>query len=193
MATPKLALVQTCKMFPEQYDLIDAHGNRVAYYRLRHGYFSVECPDVGGTLVYEARPDGDGDFMDYERDGYLAAALAAVKKHYGWEDEDKAPDVAPDIKVGHKTPDEIKMLMANHKSYTFSLDGLMRDALALIQQLEAERDAMMRYLHSMGCDTCLYEDFDGSEPPCINCTATHDQWQWEGVQLEGVQKEDDHA
>jgi hypothetical protein len=36
------------------------------------------------------------------------------------------------------TPDEIKMLMANHKSYTYSLDDLMRDALALIQKLQAE-------------------------------------------------------
>lgn len=73
-----------------------------------------------------------------------------------------------------------------------------RDALALIQQLqaenaekdarthqlEAERDATMRYLHGMGCDTCLHDDYDGSEPPCINCTATCDLWQWRGVQKE---------
>lgn len=53
-----------------------------------------------------------------------------------------------------------------------------------ISQLEAERDALMHYLHSMGCDTCLYDDYDGSEPPCINCTATRDLWQFQGVQKE---------
>lgn len=48
------------------------------------------------------------------------------------------------------TPDEIKMLMANHKSYTFSLDELMRDALALIQQLEAElSDAKNNHQHTV--------------------------------------------
>lgn len=61
---------------------------------------------------------------------------------------------------------------------------LAGDALALIQQLEAEQDALMHYLHSMGCDTCLYDDYDGSEPPCINCTATRDLWQFQGVQKE---------
>lgn len=75
---------------------------------------------------------------------------------------------------------------------------LTRDSLALIQQLqaenaeqaariqqlEAERDALMHYLRRMGCDTCLYDDYDGSEPPCINCTATRDLWQFQGVQKE---------
>lgn len=41
-----------------------------------------------------------------------------------------------------KTPDEIKMLMANHKSYTYSLDELMQDALALIQQLESDKQQL---------------------------------------------------
>lgn len=53
-----------------------------------------------------------------------------------------------------------------------------------IQELEAERDALMHYLHSMGCDTCLFDDYDGSEPPCINCTSTRDLWQFQGVQKE---------
>lgn len=51
-------------------------------------------------------------------------------------------------------------------------------------KLQVERDALMNYLHSMGCETCLYDDYDGSEPPCINCTATCDLWQFQGVQKE---------
>lgn len=87
MKPPELNLRQTCSVCPEQYDLVDSEEKCVAYFRLRHGYFTVECPDVGGTLVYEARPDGDGCFMPYERESYIAAAMAAVKKHYGWEDD----------------------------------------------------------------------------------------------------------
>ena len=53
-----------------------------------------------------------------------------------------------------------------------------------VQQLEAERDALMGYLRKYGCDSCLYDDYDGSEPPCINCTATRAMWVFEGVQKE---------
>lgn len=95
---------------------------------------------------------------------------------------------------------------------TDGFSELAGDAFALIQQLEAdnaqkdrcienltdklnmmgdevmalseERGEIIRYLRSMGCDTCLYDDYDGSEPPCINCTAERDLWQWEGVQKE---------
>ena len=88
MKTPNLTLEKTCDMCPEQYDLLDERGECVAYFRLRHGYFSVECPDVGGEIVYSAYPDGDGDFMPYERKGYLKAAMDAVKKYYSWEDRD---------------------------------------------------------------------------------------------------------
>lgn len=88
MKMPKVELEMTCEMCPEQYDLVDEYGSCWAYFRLRHGYFTVECPDVGGKLVYQACPDGDGGFTDYEREGRLKAAMEAVKKHYGWEDED---------------------------------------------------------------------------------------------------------
>ena len=47
------------------------------------------------------------------------------------------------------TPDEIKMLMANHKSYTYSLDEFMRDALVLIQQLQAENAQQARCIENM--------------------------------------------
>ena len=61
---------------------------------------------------------------------------------------------------------------------------LWHDMVCLIQQLEAERDAAVNFLRSMGCDTCMYDDYDGSEPPCINCTAERDYWMWRGVQKE---------
>lgn len=91
MKTPELTLEQTCSACPEQYDLLVKGGECVAYLRLRHGYFTVECPDVGGELVYEAQPDGDGCFMPYEREEYLNAAIQAIMNHYGWEDGDENP------------------------------------------------------------------------------------------------------
>lgn len=89
MKTPELNLVKTCGVSPEQYDLVNRRGKCFACFRLRHGYFSVECLDVGGTLVYEAHPEGDGCFMPHEREAYINAAMSAVKKHYGWEDDDE--------------------------------------------------------------------------------------------------------
>lgn len=46
--------VQTCSCSPEQYDVFDKDGNQVCYVRLRWGSLYAECPDVGGTTVYEA-------------------------------------------------------------------------------------------------------------------------------------------
>ena len=89
MKTPELTLTQTCGACPEQYDLVDRSGKCFAYFRLRNGYFTVKCPDVGGDWVYGARPDGDGCFMPYEREEYLNDAIQAVKQHYGWEDENE--------------------------------------------------------------------------------------------------------
>ena len=112
-----------------------------------------------------------------------------------------------------KTPDEIKKGLDNpiHAHYHISdieprmtpldlhdLEFLHTDALAYIQQLEAqnaellekveklktERDAAVNFWRSMGCDTCMYDDYDGSEPPCINCTAERPYWMWRGVQKE---------
>ena len=86
MTENDLVLCKTCSCCPEQYDLVDRDGYTLAYFRLRHGYFSVECPDVGGDLVYQAYPDGDGEFEDYERDTYITSAMEAVRKRYGWEE-----------------------------------------------------------------------------------------------------------
>lgn len=76
-----IRLVLTCGAMPEQYDAW-CKGEQVGYLRLRHGRFTVECPDYGGTLVYQARPDGAGAFLPEERDDYLRAAVDAIHRHY---------------------------------------------------------------------------------------------------------------
>ena len=75
-----LKLVCTCGACPEQYDVFDATGNKVGYLRLRHGFFRADYPDCLEETVYEAHPRGDGIFEPDEREMYLKAAVAALKK-----------------------------------------------------------------------------------------------------------------
>ena len=63
-------------------------------------------------------------------------------------------------------------------------EQIMVDALALIQQLEAERDALMVYVRSE-CSACKYSDYSFTEKPCNSCFADHrSKWEWRGVQKE---------
>ena len=73
----RINLDLTCGACPEQYDAL-LGGEQVGYLRLRHGYFYASVPDVGGRVVYEAEPEGDGIFADHERDGYLHKAKLAI-------------------------------------------------------------------------------------------------------------------
>jgi hypothetical protein len=75
-------LVQTCSACPEQYDVFDDLGQQVAYFRLRHGGFTVDVPDVDGEQVYHATPKGDGIFEEDERVKYLTEAILAVQEYY---------------------------------------------------------------------------------------------------------------
>jgi hypothetical protein len=75
-----LKLVCTCNACPEQYDVFGANGKKVGYLRLRHGFFRAEYPDCLEETVYEAHPRGDGLFEPDEREMYLKAAVAALKK-----------------------------------------------------------------------------------------------------------------
>lgn len=68
---------------PEQYEVFDEEHNMVAYLRLRHGRFTAECPDSGGTLVYSAQPSGDGCFDYDEQDYFLTEAIKCVAEHLG--------------------------------------------------------------------------------------------------------------
>jgi hypothetical protein len=80
-------LIETCSMCPEQYDAFDAEKKQVGYIRLRHGHFTVECPDVFGEVVYENDTIGDGSFIDEnERKFELQMAVNAIKK---WIKENK--------------------------------------------------------------------------------------------------------
>lgn len=83
-------LVQTCGACPEQYDVFDEETDEeVGYLRLRHGFFSARYPGVNGEQVYSASPDGDGCFMEHERDFYLSRALEALRlAHEGLEHEE---------------------------------------------------------------------------------------------------------
>jgi hypothetical protein len=73
----KMILEKTCDACPEQYDAY-LDGIRVGYMRLRHGFYSVRCPDVSGVQVYSGTPEGDGSFFDHERDYYLRFGVDAI-------------------------------------------------------------------------------------------------------------------
>ena len=67
---------------PEQYDLMH-HGERVGYFRLRHGYYSVRFPDWTGVEVFGAYAGGDGIFDDDERGPMLRKGVRAILKARG--------------------------------------------------------------------------------------------------------------
>jgi hypothetical protein len=77
-----ITLKQTCRMFPEQYD-VKLDGVQVGYLRLRHGHFRVDFPECGDETIYEATPEGNGCFEDDERGYYLRAAVDAVLTRLG--------------------------------------------------------------------------------------------------------------
>lgn len=72
-----LELKITCSACPEQYDVFK-DGKQVAYYRLRHGYFTVDYPECGGEEILNEYPNGDGIFDDNERLLYLSKAMRAL-------------------------------------------------------------------------------------------------------------------
>lgn len=74
-----IELVCTCGACPEQYDAF-YKGKQVGYLRLRHGSFTVDYPDSSGEQIYSASPEGDGLFINGERDKYLRKAVKAIRK-----------------------------------------------------------------------------------------------------------------
>lgn len=78
-----IQLKMTCGACPEQYDAYDGRGRQVGYLRLRHGHFTVECPDVGGEMVLEGDTKGDGLFAPEERERWLDKAIDAIKEWKG--------------------------------------------------------------------------------------------------------------
>ncbi len=72
-----LKIVMTSGACPEQYEIFK-DDIQIAYYRLRHGEFSVSVPDAGGEDILELEPMGDGCFDADERLLFLNKAMKAV-------------------------------------------------------------------------------------------------------------------
>lgn len=82
---------QTCSACPEQYEVFDTFNQQVAYFRLRHGQFSVCVPDHTGAEIYTVNPEGDGIFSNEERVKYLTLAVLAVQEYFinrRWNNQD---------------------------------------------------------------------------------------------------------
>ena len=54
---------------------------------------------------------------------------------------------------------------------------------ARVQQLEAEQDDQISILRGAGCDACKYREVDSWEEPCL-CCMNHERWEWIGAQKE---------
>ena len=72
-----LTMIETCSISPEQHDVM-LGNTQVGYLRLRHGSFTVSCPNGGNLIIYEADPEGDGSFEEHEREKYLCEAIDAI-------------------------------------------------------------------------------------------------------------------
>ena len=112
----------------------------------------------------------------------------------------KTPESVTNIKVGGKTPEEIKKGLAYCVNdscldcpYDIGLrcgDEVMLDALAYIQQLERERDAAVTDVKSLCatisfsgtyCEYCKYNEEDGQcHHPCKPYSSEWG-WEWRGV------------
>lgn len=66
----ELNFVKTCDECPEQYDVFDEDGYRVAYVRLRQGWLSVECPTniiTDDNVIFGMSTEGDVSLTSRER------------------------------------------------------------------------------------------------------------------------------
>lgn len=84
----------TCNYCPEQYSVF-LEEREIGYLRLRHGRFRADFYPQGYKTyesssfsrdfvktVYEAEPEGDGCFLNAERERYLWESLKAIKEAY---------------------------------------------------------------------------------------------------------------
>lgn len=81
-----LEIKMTCPACPEQYDIFK-NGKQVAYYRLKHGEFTVDYPTCLKEEIMNESPNGDGIFDDNERLIYLTKAMRAVISRINSEQE----------------------------------------------------------------------------------------------------------
>ena len=75
-----IKLQMTCGACPEQYDAF-LDGRQVGYLRLRHSTFRVDCPDCGGETVFSTdEVEGDGVFVEHERQAFLDIAVQKIEQ-----------------------------------------------------------------------------------------------------------------
>lgn len=73
---------RTCSTCPEQYDIYDETGAKVAYARLRYGHFVCAMPDIMGVPVFACviGDDWTGEFLsDRQRRAVLKDCATAIE------------------------------------------------------------------------------------------------------------------
>lgn len=77
----ELNFVKTCDACPEQYDVFDENGYKVAYVRLRHGWLSVECPTniiTDDNVIFGMSTEGDGSLTSREKPIVMDMVKSAI-------------------------------------------------------------------------------------------------------------------
>ena len=101
-----------------------------------------------------------------------------------------------------KSPDEIKKGLECCAMYSYRCEddcpyreqcrneqggkAMNEDALALIQQLESERNAIMQDMNK-NCTSCKHSGMNNPDNPCYKFEEQcrdYSNWQWRGVQKE---------
>lgn len=85
-------------------------------------------------------------------------------------------------------PEETKVILQQAKGYIYSQVKLYKSALAYIQQLERERDALVKFASGQ-CRACKHKlTFSPIEEPCCKCRhiwpghGFESRWEWRGVE-----------
>jgi hypothetical protein len=133
MGDMEVRFVQTCESHPEQYDAYIGE-ERVAYLRLRHGYFSVKCPHIEDVehgfllneTVYHASVGGGEFDSQEERDRELAAAKAAILEWIDRRDVDAWTPARPPLTEEQKAQGD-KALRELMRCYMPPPEVLLRD------------------------------------------------------------------
>lgn len=71
-------LVMTCDCFPEQYDVLDNHGDIVGYIRIRHCGCEMHAPDVDGPCIFDCDIMGLWGLTKEERLPVLTRAIDSL-------------------------------------------------------------------------------------------------------------------
>lgn len=83
-------------------------------------------------------------------------------------------------------PEETKVILQQAKGYIYSQVKLYKSAIAYIQQLEREKEALLEYIRGR-CFACRHNLRGINEEPCASCVWYKDRhgWEWRGVEEDG--------